>query len=201
MTDSTPEGDVLSTAEREGIVDQQDAVLAAVDRREGRDLAVVTGASSGIGLELSKQFAKHGFDLVVAAEDEGIARAAAEIRAMGAEITDVRVDLATAEGVEELSQRIGTIGRPVEAVAINAGIGVAGRFVETDLQAHLDLIELNVTRAVHLAGLLLPPMVARGRGRLLFTSSIAATMPGPYESTYAASKASSTRSPRPSAPS
>ena len=189
MTDSTPEGDVLSTAEREGIVDQQDAVLAAMDRREGRDLAVVTGASSGIGLELSKQFAKHGFDLVVAAEDEGIARAAAEIRAMGAEITDVRVDLATAEGVEELSQRVGTIGRPVDAVAINAGIGVAGRFVETDLQAHLDLIELNVTRAVHLAGLLLPPMVARGRGRLLFTSSIAATMPGPYESTYAASKA------------
>jgi hypothetical protein len=50
MTDSTPEGDVLSLAEREGIVDQQDAVLAAMDRREGRHLAVVTGASSGIGL-------------------------------------------------------------------------------------------------------------------------------------------------------
>jgi hypothetical protein len=57
MTDSTTEGDVLSSAEREGIVDQQDAMLAAMDRREGRDLAVVTGASSGIGLELSKQFA------------------------------------------------------------------------------------------------------------------------------------------------
>jgi short-subunit dehydrogenase len=160
-----------------------------MDRREGRDLAVVTGPSSGIGLELSKQFAGHGFDLVVAAEDEGIARAAAEIRAMGAEITDVRVDLATAEGVGELSQRVGTIGRPVDAVAINAGIGVAGRFVETDLQTHLALIEMNVTRAVRLAGLFLPPMVARGRGRLLFTSSITATMPGPYESTYAASKA------------
>src|SRR5215207_854037 len=111
MTDSTPEGDVLSTAEREGIVDQQDAVLAAMDRREGRDLAVVTGASSGIGLELSKQFAKHGFDLLVAAEDEGIARAAAEIRAMGAEITDVRVDLATADARSDRHQLL-CPGRP-----------------------------------------------------------------------------------------
>ena len=74
-------------------------------------------------------------------------------------------------------------------MAINAGVGVGGPFVETELHDHLRLIELNVTGAVHLAHLLLPDMAARGEGGVLFTSSIAATMPGPYMSTYNASKA------------
>jgi short-subunit dehydrogenase len=74
-------------------------------------------------------------------------------------------------------------------VAVNAGIGVSGAFVETDLEEHFRLIGLNITGAVHLAHLVLPGMVARGQGGVLFTSSIAATMPGPYLSTYAASKA------------
>jgi short-subunit dehydrogenase len=81
------------------------------------------------------------------------------------------------------------VGRHGRILAVNAGVGVSGRFAETDLKAHLALIELNVTGAVHLTGLLLPAMVARGQGRILFTSSIAASMPGPYLSTYAASKA------------
>ena len=178
------EGDALSAAEREGIVDQQEATLEAMG-----GLAVVTGASSGIGLELARQFAEHGFDLVVAAEDERIERAASDLRTPDTEVVGVRADLATAEGVEELALRVHATGRPVEALAVNAGVGVSGRFVESDLQAHLALIGLNVTGAVHLTGLILPAMVARGRGRVLFTSSIAATMPGPYESTYAASKA------------
>jgi short-subunit dehydrogenase len=160
-----------------------------MEATNGRQLAVVTGASSGIGLELSKQFARHGFDLVIDAEDEGIEQAAATLRALGAEVTSVRADLATGEGVTALFEQTQAIGRPVDAVAINAGVGLAGRFAETDLQAHLALIGLNVTGAVHLTRLVLPAMVARGEGKLLFTSSIAASMPGPYESTYAASKA------------
>jgi short-subunit dehydrogenase len=187
MSGTGPEGargDALSAAEQQGIVDQQEATLEAMG-----GLAVVTGASSGIGLELARQFAEHGFDLVVATKNERIERAAAELRSPTTEVVAVRADLATAAGVEELARRVHDTGRPVEALAVNAGVGVSGRFSETDLQAHLALIGLNVTGAVHLTGLLLPAMVARGRGRVLFTSSIAAAMPGPYESTYAASKA------------
>ena len=191
MADNGPRHDVVSRAERQGIVDQQDAALARISDATGGDrLAVVTGASSGIGLELARQFAEHGFDVVVAAEDEGIDAAANRLRSTTSrEVNAVRVDLATNEGVGELARRVDALDRPVDAAAINAGVGVAGRFVETDLRAHLRLVHLNVTGAVHLAGLLLPPMVDRGEGRLLFTSSIAATMPGPYESTYSASKA------------
>ena len=77
----------------------------------------------------------------------------------------------------------------MSALVLNAGVGVSGPFVETDLQAHLNLIALNVVGVVHLARLVLPDMVSVGQGRVLFTSSVAATMPGPYMSTYNASKA------------
>ena len=155
-----------------------------------RPLAVVTGASSGIGRELATQFAQHGFDLVVAAEDAGIAEAARSFENLGAAVESVQVDLATYGGVEELYNTITASGRPVEAVAINAGVGVGGDFArQTDLQAELKLIDLNVTSSVHLAKRVVPDMVARGQGRILFTSSIAATMPAPFEAVYGASKA------------
>lgn len=155
---------------------------------EARPLAVVTGASSGIGYELAVQFAKHGYDLIVAAEDEGIHRAAQEFSGHGVNVTPVRTDLATYDGVEELYASLGS--RAPEAVAINAGIGVGGDFArQTDLKDELRLIYLNVTSSVHLAKRVLPDMVSSHAGKILFTSSIAATMPGPYEATYAASKA------------
>ncbi|MBV9950755.1 MAG: SDR family NAD(P)-dependent oxidoreductase [Acidimicrobiia bacterium] len=154
-----------------------------------RALAAVTGASSGIGLELARQFAEHGFDLIVAAEGDDIQTAAAELRAEGTEVAAVRADLATREGVDALVGAIQQADHPLDALALNAGVGVSGPFWETALDEHLGLIELNVAGAVHLARQLLPAMVERGEGRLLFTSSIAATMPGPYMSTYNASKA------------
>jgi short-subunit dehydrogenase len=154
-----------------------------------RALAVVTGASSGIGLELARQFAEHGFDLIVAAEGDDIQTAAAELRAEGTEVAAVRADLATREGVDALVGAVDQAGRPLDALALNAGVGVSGPFWETALDEHLGLIELNVAGAVHLARKVLPAMVDRGEGRLLFTSSIAGTMPGPYMSTYNASKA------------
>jgi short-subunit dehydrogenase len=152
-------------------------------------LAVVTGASSGIGLELARQFAGNGFDLVIAAENAAIADAATELAAAGAHVQPVQVDLASRTGVELLWSTVTATGRPVDAVAINAGVGVNGRFVDIDLDADLSLINLNVTSAVHLAKLVLRQMVERGSGRVLVTSSVAATMPGPYYATYAASKA------------
>jgi short-subunit dehydrogenase len=155
-----------------------------------RPLAVVTGASSGIGLELAKQFARHDFDLVIAAEDAELDAAAAQVRACGAQVEAVRADLAAADGVEELVRHITAAGRPVDALAVNAGVGINGEFAgDTRLEDQLTVVDLNVRSAVHLTKRVVPDMVARGRGRVLFTSSIAATSPGPYQAVYAASKA------------
>ena len=154
-----------------------------------RPLAIVTGASSGIGFELARQFAEHGYDLIVAAEDATIHDVPARLAVPDSTITPVQVDLAGPRGVEELVEAARGDGRPIDAVAINAGIGAGGKFAETDLRKHLDLLQLNVMSAVHLAHLVVNDMIRHHHGRLLFTSSIAAAMPGPYESTYAASKA------------
>jgi uncharacterized protein len=154
-----------------------------------RPIAAVTGASSGIGLELAKELARKGFDLVVAAEDPGIESAARDISALGANVFPVQVDLADYDGVEKFYREL-KAREPVDIVAINAGIGVGGDFArETDLKAELRLIDLNVTSCVHLAKRVVPDMLPRKQGRILITSSIAATAPGPFEAVYAASKA------------
>src|SRR5690348_2646362 len=155
-----------------------------------RPLAVVTGASSGIGLELARQFAENGFDLLIAAEDPGIQDAASALRRDGGPtVLPVQVDLATFEGVEDLYRSISGLDRPVEAIAINAGRGAGGDFTrDTDLRDELNIIDVNVTSTVHLAKRVLPDMVARGEGKVLFTSSIASTMPGAFQAVYNASK-------------
>jgi len=152
-----------------------------------RPLAVVTGASSGIGYELAKQFATNGFDLVVCAEDDAIVTAAGEIEGFGARTEAVQADLTTAAGVEQLYGRIN--GRPVAAIALNAGIGMGGAFAtDTDLEQELAIVDLNCRSTVHLAKLVGSDMVARNEGRMLFTSSIASTMPGSFQAVYNASK-------------
>jgi uncharacterized protein len=147
-----------------------------------RQLALVTGASSGIGLELARQFAEHGFDVIINAEDDELAAAEASLAGGDAEVRAVKADLSTHDGA--------SAGRPLDAAALNAGIGVNGDFTrDIPLEDDLRLIAVNVTAVVHLAKRLLPGMVERGAGRVLITSSVAATMPGPYYATYAASKA------------
>ncbi|MBX2994300.1 MAG: SDR family NAD(P)-dependent oxidoreductase [Bdellovibrionaceae bacterium] len=158
-------------------------------QHEIRPLAVVTGASSGIGYELAKVFAKNGFDLIVAAEDAGLAEAGQAFRSFGAEVQTVQVDLASPQGVEELANKIKSHAKHLDAIAINAGVGVSGEFVKTDLERELNLLRLNVVGLVHLTKRVLPDLVAQGHGRILFTSSIAGDMPGPYYAVYAASKA------------
>ncbi|WP_337063219.1 SDR family NAD(P)-dependent oxidoreductase [Kineococcus sp. G2] len=156
-----------------------------------RPFAVVTGASTGIGLELAKRFAAGGYDLLVAAEDEritGVPAQLAEVEA-AARVEAVRVDLATAAGVEQLWATATAGGRAVDAVAIHAGVGVGGEFVENDLEDELRMIDLNVVSSVHLAKLAARAMVERGEGRLLFTSSLAARVPAPYQAVYGATKA------------
>ncbi|MGW1346753.1 SDR family NAD(P)-dependent oxidoreductase [Kribbella sp. NPDC002412] len=152
-------------------------------------LAVVTGASSGIGLELARQFAQHGFDLVIAAEDDAIQTVAPQLRTAGAQtvqVEAVQADLATPEGVQRLATALGR--RPIAAAALNAGIGAGGQFIDTDLATEVRMIDLNVKSTVILAKSLVRDMVARDAGRLLITSSIAATMPGSYHAVYNATK-------------
>ena len=152
-------------------------------------LALVTGASTGIGLELARQFVANGYDVVVAADDARIEQAAVDLRASGREVRPVQVDLSTPQGVTELYAAATRGGRPVDAVALNAGIAAGGAFHENALEDDLRVVDLNVRSTVHLAKLVVRDMVARGQGRILVTSSIAAKAPGPFHTTYAASKA------------
>lgn len=151
-------------------------------------LALITGASSGIGLELARRFAEHGYDLMIAADDSGIHDAAQKLGRSGVNIRPIQVDLRTGKGVEELYRQVSTEGRPLDAAALNAGVGLGGAFLDSTVQDALALIDLNVRSTVHLAKLVLPDMVRRNSGKVLFTSSIASTMPGSYQAVYNASK-------------
>ena len=155
-----------------------------------RPLALVTGASSGIGLELARQFVEHDFDVIINAEDDELAAAEASLAGSGGNVRSVTADLSSYDGAERLWSAVTAGGRPLDAVALNAGIGVNGDFArDIPLEDDLRLIAVNVTAVVHLAKRVLPAMVERGAGRVLITSSVAATMPGPYYATYAASEA------------
>ena len=162
--------------------------MADQDATAGRRLALVTGASSGIGRELGTVFAREGWDLVLVAEDPDIERAARELSALGTRVEALQADLATREGVEAVAARFGADRRTPDAVALNAGIGLGGAFLDQDLDRIFEVIDVNVRGTVHLAHRLLPAMVARGEGRVLFTSSVAARMPGSFQAIYNASK-------------
>ena len=152
-------------------------------------LALITGASSGIGLNLAKVFAENGFDIVIASAGERLDTAESELKSTGVQVTAVHADLATYEGCETLWQAIQSIGRPLDAASINAGVGVGGLFAETDIDQEINLVRLNVEGTVHIAKRVVQHMLSHGRGRILITSSIAAEMVAPREAVYAASKA------------
>ena len=156
-----------------------------------RPFAVVTGGSNGIGFELARQFLSNGYDVLIAGEEDGhLAEAARQLAdGGGGTVTTLAADLSRPDGVDALHAAIGAAARPVDVLCVNAGIGLGGAFVETDLARELQMIDLNVRGAVQLTKLALPAMVARGSGKLLFTSSIAATMPDPFEAVYGATKA------------
>lgn len=155
-----------------------------------RPFAVVTGASSGIGLALAHEFARNGYDLLITAEGDAIEEAAARLRTDGVSVHTVRADLSTYDGVELLWSEILAYGQPLDAIAINAGVGVSGDFArETNLADELRMVGLNVSSVIHLAKRVLGVMTKRGEGKLLFTSSIVATSPAPYLAVYAATKA------------
>jgi short-subunit dehydrogenase len=152
-----------------------------------RPLAVVTGASSGIGLELAKLCAQDGFDLVIAADEPAIAQAAQELRSLGASVDAVQVDLAEESGVDTLLSVLR--GRPVDALLANAGHGLGRSFLEQNFDEIRHVIDTNITGTVYLVHCVLRGMHARNQGRILLTGSIAGHMPGPFQAVYHASKA------------
>ena len=121
-------------------------------------LALVTGASSGIGFELARELANRGYDVVIASAGERLTGAAEEIRGRGHQVIEVNVDLATREGVDQLWTQVRALGRPVDIACINAGVGVGGLFSETDLDAELNMVELNCVGTVQLAKLVVRQM-------------------------------------------
>lgn len=152
-------------------------------------LALVTGASSGIGYWLAKDLASRGYDLVVCSAGERLEQATGDFKKAGVSVTAISADLATREGINHLWDSILALGHPLDAACINAGIGVGGLFAETDLETELKMVELNCVGVVHLAKLVVKHMVALNAGRILITSSIAGEMVAPREAVYAATKA------------
>ena len=154
-----------------------------------RKLALVTGASSGIGRSLAEELAARGYDLIINSASEQLDIAAVDLRKSGLDILVVRADLATANGVRQLWEQISPLGRQIDVACINAGVGVGGLFVETDLDAELNMVNLNCVGTLQLSKYIVRDMVARGEGKILFTASIAGEMVAPREAVYAATKA------------
>lgn len=151
-----------------------------------RPLAIVTGASSGIGLELARLCAEHGHDLIVAAD-----RPMREIERIGAGagvvVESLHVDLATRSGVGTLVTA--ARGRPVDVLIANAGHGLGKAFLDQDFLEIQHVIDTNITGTVHLVHRIGGLMRRAGRGRILITGSIAGFQPGAFQAVYNASKA------------
>ena len=152
-----------------------------------KPLAVVTGASSGIGFELAKLAAQNGFDLVIAADRPEIVEAAQALRQLGAKVDEIRVDLSTVEGVDALVDLVGE--RPVDALMANAGHGLGKGFLDEDFDQARHVVDTNITGTIYLAHRIGRQMRARDRGRILFTGSIAGLMPGSFQAVYNGTKA------------
>jgi short-subunit dehydrogenase len=150
-------------------------------------LAVVTGASTGIGYELAKHCAAAGFDLLVAADEPAIRPAADDFRAQGVKVEAVEADLATVEGVDKLYASIG--GRPVAVLLANAGRGLGKAFLDQRFTDIRRVIDTNITGTVYLIHKIGKDMRTRRAGRILITGSIAGFIPGTFQAVYNGSKA------------
>jgi len=156
-------------------------------RETGRQLAVVTGASTGIGYELARCCAAAGYDLVIAADEPQIRTAATALEAIGVEVTAVEADLATLDGVDELYSAFA--GRRVGALLANAGRGLGKAFLDQNFGDIRHVIDTNITGTVYLIHKVGQQMRMDGKGRILITGSIAGFMPGTFQAVYNGTKA------------
>lgn len=152
-----------------------------------RQLAVITGASSGIGYELAELCAADGYDLVIAADETEIEDAAEELERHGVRVDWVECDLAKEDGVEELLDAVGR--RQVDILMANAGHGLGHAFLDQDFEDILHVIDTNITGTLYLVHKLGARMRKRKSGRILITGSVAGFIPGAYQAVYNASKA------------
>ena len=152
-----------------------------------RPLAVVTGASSGIGLELARLAAQDGHDLVIAADQGALEEAAQALRALGASVESVEADLSTSFGVDKLM--LAVAGRPVELLIANAGHGLGHGFLDKPFNEARHVIDTNITGTLDLLHRVVTAMRQRNRGRVLITGSIAGLMPGSFQAVYNGTKA------------
>jgi uncharacterized protein len=152
-----------------------------------RKFAVVTGASTGIGLELARECARHDFDLLIAANEPEINDAADALRREGGTVETVQADLATLDGVDALYEKIN--GRRVDALLANAGRGFGKAFLDQDFKDARYVLDTNVTGTIYLIHRVGRAMRAQGEGRILITGSIAGFTPGSYQAVYNGTKA------------
>jgi hypothetical protein len=153
-------------------------------------LALVTGASSGIGADLAREFARHGYDLVLTARRVAPMEAlAGELRALGATVTVMATDLSVTGAAAGLAADLDGRHLAVEVLVNNAGLGAGGLFHESDPARVSEMLQVNVTALTELTRALLPGIVARGRGGVLMVASTASFQPGPFMAVYCASKA------------
>ncbi|ACY14774.1 SDR family NAD(P)-dependent oxidoreductase [Haliangium ochraceum] len=153
--------------------------------------ALITGASSGLGREYARLFAADGHDVVlVARRRERLDQLSEELSASaGVRAHVVPADLCEDGAPEAVCTRLREAGVDIEFLVNNAGFGSNGAFAELPLERELDMVTLNIHALVHLTGLLLPAMCERGSGRILNIGSTAGFQPGPFMSTYYATKA------------
>lgn len=154
-----------------------------------KGLAIVTGASTGIGYELAKYAAQQGYDLVIAADEPQIQEAALKLKEFGVKVEAMQVDLATQDGVRRFAAGISALGRPVDLLMANAGRGLGDSFLDEDLQQALRVVDTNVTGTIALVHDIGNRMKTRGQGRILLTGSIAGFAPGSFQAVYNATKA------------
>jgi hypothetical protein len=155
-----------------------------------RPLALVTGASSGIGADLARELARHGHDLVlVARRTDPMRSLAEEVKALGAASTVIAADLSKPGAGTALAKELEARGLELDVLINNAGLGAGGPFHESDPSRVSEMLYVNIVTLTELTRALLPGMVQRGRGRIMFVASTAAFQPGPSLAVYSASKA------------
>jgi short-subunit dehydrogenase len=154
-----------------------------------KGLAVVTGASTGIGYELAKCAAQDGYDLAIAADDAKIQEAALKLREFGFNVEAMQVDLSTQDGVRRFVSGITSLGRPIDVLMANAGRGLGHGFLDQDIDEVQGVVDTNISGTLALVHEVGNRMRTRGEGRILFTGSIAGFTPGSFQAVYNATKA------------
>jgi short-subunit dehydrogenase len=159
------------------------------DQLNSEKLAVITGASHGIGFEMAQLFAEHGYNILIIADSDQIFEARDKLIDFGVDVEAIRADLSRFTEVEKIYEVISNSDYALDSVVLNAVIGLGGRFVDSDLQTELKTIQANCAAIVHLSKLIIPEMLNNKHGKILYTSSPSAEMPSSFLAVYAGSDA------------